>query len=75
MQQTSDITSVSRLRLRHYTLVDQSSYMLLRHFLWQEVARILLPALHCSYRKQFDVDHFCQKLKKFLQFVCLAPGK
>ena len=50
--------------------------MLLRHVLRQEVARILPPALHRSYRKQFDVDHFCQKPKKFLaiQFVCLAHG-
>ena len=48
--------------------------MLLRHVLRQELARILPPALHRSYRKQFDVDHFCQKPNKFLaiQFVCLA---
>ena len=48
--------------------------MLLSHFLRQEVAPILPTALDCSYRKQFDVDHFCQKPQKFLamQFVCLA---
>ena len=50
--------------------------MLLRHFLRQEVARILPLALYRRYRKQFDVDHFCQKRSKFLaiQFICLAHG-
>ena len=74
MRQTSGITSVFCFRLKHYTLVDQSSFMLLRHFLRQELARILPPALYRSYGKQFDIDHFRQKPKKFLaiQFVCLA---
>ena len=74
MQQTSGITSVCHLRLKHCTLVDQLSYMLLKHFLRQEVAHILLLALHRSCRKQFDVDHFCQKPIKFLatQFFFLT---
>ena len=74
MQQTSGITSICHPRLKHYTLVDQLRYMLLKHFLRQEVAHIMLLALHRSYHKQFDVDHFCQKPKKSLamQFACLA---
>ena len=74
MQQASDITSVCHIRLKHYTLVDQLIYMLLKHFLRQEVAHILLLALHCNYRKQFDVNRISQKPKKFLaiQFGCLA---
>ena len=76
MQQISGITCVCHLRLKHYTLVDQLKYMLLKHFLRQEVAHILLLALHLNYCKHFDVDHFCQKPKKFLaiQFVCLVHG-
>ena len=48
--------------------------MLLKHFLRQEVAHIMLLALRRSYHKQFDVDHFFQKPKKSLamQFACLA---
>ena len=73
MQQTSGIASVCHLRLKHYNLTDQLNYMLLKHFIRQEVGHILLLALHRSCPKQFDVDHFCQKTKKF-QFVCLTRG-
>ena len=60
------MTSVCHLHLKHYT-----------HFLRQEVACVLPPALHRSYHKQFDADHFCEKPNKFLviQFVCKLTFK
>ena len=74
MLQTSGITNVCHVCLNYYPLVDQLSYMLWKHFLRHEVTHILRLALHRSCRKQFDVDYFCQKPKKFLatQFACLT---